>query len=414
MFAKGNKYFSKDIFRKYWIFMDCMLCLLFEGSGSSRFYINLKMKNRNLYEDEDISNPKMKVMKPLAQKTLAKIKKHNEFEQKEARDDVSKSKLQRGKLLAQTTHVAQFRAHGEIGQEEAHVDVSKFKVPKNNFPPTISVLQYEEDNIIGKQQALDDLSKFMVPKNKILAPTTSITQFQEQNNIGQQEVHEDVSKYKVTKRKVLNKKTSRTQFQVHSENGHQEAHGGILKLKTRGGVLKLKAHGDILKLKAPKNKISAGTSVAHFQEYYEIGQQEAHEDVSNSKMQTSKILAQTTYGAELQAHNEVGQEEPLNMSKISKEKHKSENYPKRFDSPGSPSNGLPKYSQLAKATNKYRALVRKYLTLDKESSHLEDEWKKTENEVKSLEKEKHALLDKLVVLEGLVDPSDFKYPNQKL
>jgi hypothetical protein len=31
--------------------------------------------------------------------------------------------------------------------------------------------------------------------------------------------------------------------------------------------------------------------------------------------------------------------------------------------------------------------------------------------MKSLKKEKHELLDKLVVLEGLVDPYSFKYPN---
>jgi hypothetical protein len=45
--------------------------------------------------------------------------------------------------------------------------------------------------------------------------------------------------------------------------------------------------------------------------------------------------------------------------------------------------------------------------LEEERFNLEEEWKKIENEVKGLEKEKYALLDKLVVLEGLVDPSDF-------
>jgi hypothetical protein len=64
--------------------------------------------------------------------------------------------------------------------------------------------------------------------------------------------------------------------------------------------------------------------------------------------------------------------------------------------------GSPFYSLLTKAASNYRALLHKYI---------EVELKKTDNQMKSLKKEKHALLDKLVVLEGLVDPYSFKYPN---
>jgi hypothetical protein len=209
-------------------------------------------------------------------------------------------------------------------------------------------------------------------RGKLLAQTTYVAHFRGRGKIGQQETHADVSKFKVPKNNFP------PTIPVY---GHQKAHGGTLKFK------------------APKEKISFGTSVAQFQEYYKIGQLKTHVDVSKSKTKTS------TYETQLQEHNEIGEEEPLNIPKISKERQKSKNYPKRFDSPRSPSNGLPKYSQIAKTTNKYRALPHKYLTLEEESSNLEEEWKKTENEVKGLEKEKYALLDKLIVLEGLVDPT---------
>ncbi|CAN6541349.1 unnamed protein product [Malus baccata var. baccata] len=54
----------------------------------------------------------------------------------------------------------------------------------------------------------------------------------------------------------------------------------------------------------------------------------------------------------------------------------------------------------------YRALRLKYLLLEEESFALGRDLSEVEDEVKTLEDEKHALLDKLVVLEGLVDPSE--------
>ncbi|KAE8713369.1 RNA-binding protein 8A [Hibiscus syriacus] len=58
--------------------------------------------------------------------------------------------------------------------------------------------------------------------------------------------------------------------------------------------------------------------------------------------------------------------------------------------------------------NEYRALRRKYLLLEEGSFTLGKELKEVEDEVKSLEDEKHALLDQLVVLEGLIDPSEMQ------
>ncbi|EOA24965.1 hypothetical protein CARUB_v10018262mg [Capsella rubella] len=54
--------------------------------------------------------------------------------------------------------------------------------------------------------------------------------------------------------------------------------------------------------------------------------------------------------------------------------------------------------------NEYRALRRKYMLLEEDSFALERELKEAEDEVRALEDEKLELLDKLVVLEGLVDP----------
>ncbi|XVF20663.1 hypothetical protein REPUB_Repub12eG0021200 [Reevesia pubescens] len=58
--------------------------------------------------------------------------------------------------------------------------------------------------------------------------------------------------------------------------------------------------------------------------------------------------------------------------------------------------------------NEYRALRRKYLLLEEESFALGKELKEVEGEVKALEDEKLTLLDQLVVLEGLIDPSEMR------
>lgn len=49
----------------------------------------------------------------------------------------------------------------------------------------------------------------------------------------------------------------------------------------------------------------------------------------------------------------------------------------------------------------YRALKRKYMTLQEESFRLAEELERTDCEVKQLEEEKFSLLDELLVLEGL-------------
>lgn len=58
--------------------------------------------------------------------------------------------------------------------------------------------------------------------------------------------------------------------------------------------------------------------------------------------------------------------------------------------------------------NEYRTLRRKYLLLEDESTELGRELREVEDDVKTLEEEKSALLDQLVVLEGLIDPSQLQ------
>lgn len=64
--------------------------------------------------------------------------------------------------------------------------------------------------------------------------------------------------------------------------------------------------------------------------------------------------------------------------------------------------------------NEYRALRRKYLLLEEESFGLGRELKEVEDDIKTLEEEKLSLLDELVVLEGLIDPSDLQSQGQRL
>ncbi|KAJ1434106.1 hypothetical protein SESBI_05670 [Sesbania bispinosa] len=70
---------------------------------------------------------------------------------------------------------------------------------------------------------------------------------------------------------------------------------------------------------------------------------------------------------------------------------------------GSNSDSLPdSYT----SRDEYRRLRRKYLLLEDESIALQKAIREAEDEVKALDNEKIALLDQLVVLEGLIDPSE--------
>jgi len=59
-------------------------------------------------------------------------------------------------------------------------------------------------------------------------------------------------------------------------------------------------------------------------------------------------------------------------------------------------------------TDEYRALRRKYMMLEEENFALDQELSMEDEEIKALEEEKLAFLDELVVLEGLVEPSQLQ------
>ncbi|KAH7848576.1 hypothetical protein Vadar_004657 [Vaccinium darrowii] len=77
----------------------------------------------------------------------------------------------------------------------------------------------------------------------------------------------------------------------------------------------------------------------------------------------------------------------------------------------SPSESLPDSST---SGNDYRALRRKFLLLEEESFGIGTELREVEDEVKTLEEEKIALLNELVVLEGLINPSELQSQGSRL
>ncbi|CAN8278771.1 unnamed protein product [Cochlearia groenlandica] len=86
------------------------------------------------------------------------------------------------------------------------------------------------------------------------------------------------------------------------------------------------------------------------------------------------------------------QQTPLRICNNATTKSKSDKAYAISNQPGSDSS----------SGNEYRALRRKYLLLEEDGFALERELKEAEDEVKALEDEKLELLDKLVVMEGLV------------
>ena len=118
---------------------------------------------------------------------------------------------------------------------------------------------------------------------------------------------------------------------------------------------------------------------------------------------TSKNAEKKSLSQRASAHNDAGEEGKVNQPKLST--NFSEKRGSRFSS-SSHSNGHAEYSQL-KLANRYRDLRSKYLMLKKENYSVKDKLKKSESEVKKLKKEKLALLDKLVVFEGLVESKGF-------
>lgn len=136
-----------------------------------------------------------------------------------------------------------------------------------------------------------------------------------------------------------------------------------------------------------------------------------YEENLNPKIRKKKISTQKTSLFQLQGNDikEVhGGQGSLPMKtgpKTSKRNLKNEVSPLSQQPERSNSDSLPDSST---SGGEYRALRRKYLLLEEESFALGGELREIEDEVKTLEDEKLVLLDQLVVLEGLLDPSELQ------
>lgn len=133
------------------------------------------------------------------------------------------------------------------------------------------------------------------------------------------------------------------------------------------------------------------------------------EEVTNVKPQKKKQSSQMASAVKIKRESTGGKETPHLSGKPQKgfkRGLKSDVSPpfQQTDRSGTDSSLDPSGS-----SDEYRALRRKYLLLEEESFSLDKELNEVDAEVKTLEDEKLALLDHLVVLEGLLDPSEIKH-----
>ncbi|CAL9058726.1 unnamed protein product [Musa banksii] len=132
-------------------------------------------------------------------------------------------------------------------------------------------------------------------------------------------------------------------------------------------------------------------------------------EITNAKSRKKKPLKQMSSAVQIKREH-GGENEGTHLfkkpQKVSKKGHK-DGVPSSFqqtdraapDSLADPSG----------SGDEYRALRHKYLLLEEESFSLDSQLSEADAEVKTLENEKLALLDQLVVLEGLLDPSEIKH-----
>ncbi|GAV91832.1 hypothetical protein CFOL_v3_35218 [Cephalotus follicularis] len=134
------------------------------------------------------------------------------------------------------------------------------------------------------------------------------------------------------------------------------------------------------------------------------------DDIANPKIR-KKI---STQQASLIQYNDVKKAQHIQGSmplksgqKASKRNLKSAVSPLSQQPERSNSDSLPDSST---SGDEYRALRRKYLLLEEENFELGRELRDAKDKVRTLEDEKLALLDQLVVLEGLIDHPEVQPP----
>ncbi|GKV25208.1 hypothetical protein SLE2022_365400 [Rubroshorea leprosula] len=130
---------------------------------------------------------------------------------------------------------------------------------------------------------------------------------------------------------------------------------------------------------------------------------------SNPKLRKKKTSAPKATMPQLERTEEAPQIQgslPVKMGKKASKKNLKNDVSPLFQQPEqSNSDSL---TDSYTSANEYRALRKKYLLLEEESSALGKELQEVEDDVRNLENEKLALLDRLVVLEGLMDPLEMQ------
>lgn len=136
-------------------------------------------------------------------------------------------------------------------------------------------------------------------------------------------------------------------------------------------------------------------------------------EIQNAKPRKKKAAAPRASTIQLEGNDirEVKQRAPPSLrpgQKSFKKSSKKEGSPLFQQPERSNSDSLPDSSA---PVDDYRHLRHRYLLLEEDSFSVGGALSKVEDEVKTLEDEKFALLDQLVVLEGLIDPSKVQ-PNE--
>ncbi|TVU32895.1 hypothetical protein EJB05_24660, partial [Eragrostis curvula] len=125
------------------------------------------------------------------------------------------------------------------------------------------------------------------------------------------------------------------------------------------------------------------------------------------KAHTKKVVYRPLPTGQLKGEPELLRKEPHSSGKMEKPPKRSSKSEHRLPTPQS-DRGTPDSLPDSGPTDEYRALRRQYLMLEEENFALDSELSMEDEEIKALEAEKSALLDQLVVLEGLVDPSEMQ------
>ena len=138
------------------------------------------------------------------------------------------------------------------------------------------------------------------------------------------------------------------------------------------------------------------------------------EDFSAPKSQKRKAEYRSLPSGQIKTEIELVRREvpysSANIPKPPKRSFKNEPRPPTPQSDRGTSDSLPDSGP----ADEYRALRKKYLLLEEENYTLDEQLGMAEDEAQTLEDEKFALLDQLVVLEGLVEPSSQLKPQRRL